>query len=411
MSDFNIDSTIVENQQLIDDIFGNGDKVTSSPNDVKPIESQESNDTDTPPGKKEDNKQKSTDTQEDENWVDKIFEEENTEEEEEEENTQDDENSKSVSKKNNQAAKDDQSKNNEKNENVDGAIDFNALSKDFFDLGIFTREDGEEEGEISTPEKFIERMEYEKKKSAEKILDNFLSKFGQDYVDAFDAIFVKGVNPKEYFQTYNEALDYSTLDLSIEKNQELIVRKALQEEGYDEEDIEQKIEKLKDYHDLEDESRRVQKVVVKKQQQKLEEIKRKKEIELQREAEYKERYNNSVAKILNDKLKEKEFDGIPINPSIAKDVNEFITVDKWQLPDGKKLTDFDAFIINLDKPENFELKVKLATLVKIMEKDPSLNIIKNKAVTKEVNNLFKHTVTQKTNKKPVANDVKSRWNL
>jgi hypothetical protein len=400
MSDFNIDSTVVENQQLIDDIFGNGDKVTSSPDDVAPIDTKD--DVDTKPSEKKD-----TSPKQDTNWVDEIFETEINQE-----HPDDDNDTKPVAQKDNQKSKDDKPKDDEKNQNVDNAIDFNSLSKDFFDLGLFSREEGEEgEEEISTAEKFLERMEYEKKKSAEKILDNFLSKFGEDYVDAFDAIFVKGVNPKEYFQTYNEALDYSSLDLSSEKNQELIVRKALQDEGYDEEDIDQKIEKLKDYHDLEDESKRVQKVVIKRQQQKLEEIKRNKEAELQREAEYKERYNNSVAKILNDKIKEKEFDGIPINPSIAKDVNDFITVDRWQLPDGKKLTDFDAFIINLDKPENFELKVKLATLVKIMQKDPSLNIIKNKAVTKEVNTLFKNTVTQKTNTKPVANDVKSRWNL
>lgn len=406
MSDFNIDSTVVENQQLIDDIFGNGDKVTSSPDDVAPIDTKDDVDT-KPSEKKEPSKEKDTSPKQDTNWVDEIFETEINQE-----HPDDDNDTKPVAQKDNQKSKDDKPKDDEKNQNVDNAIDFNSLSKDFFDLGLFSREEGEEgEEEISTAEKFLERMEYEKKKSAEKILDNFLSKFGEDYVDAFDAIFVKGVNPKEYFQTYNEALDYSSLDLSSEKNQELIVRKALQDEGYDEEDINQKIEKLKDYHDLEDESKRVQKVVIKRQQQKLEEIKRNKEAELQREAEYKERYNNSVAKILNDKIKEKEFDGIPINPSIAKDVNDFITVDRWQLPDGKKLTDFDAFIINLDKPENFELKVKLATLVKIMQKDPSLNIIKNKAVTKEVNTLFKNTVTQKTNTKPVANDVKSRWNL
>lgn len=406
MSDFNIDSTVVENQQLIDDIFGNGDKVTSSPDDVAPIDTKDDVDTE-PSEKKEPSKEKDTSPKQDTNWVDEIFETEINQE-----HPDDDNDTKPVAQKDNQKSKDDKPKDDEKNQNVDNAIDFNSLSKDFFDLGLFSREEGEEgEEEISTAEKFLERMEYEKKKSAEKILDNFLSKFGEDYVDAFDAIFVKGVNPKEYFQTYNEALDYSSLDLSSEKNQELIVRKALQDEGYDEEDIDQKIEKLKDYHDLEDESKRVQKVVIKRQQQKLEEIKRNKEAELQREAEYKERYNNSVAKILNDKIKEKEFDGIPINPSIAKDVNDFITVDRWQLPDGKKLTDFDAFIINLDKPENFELKVKLATLVKIMQKDPSLNIIKNKAVTKEVNTLFKNTVTQKTNTKPVANDVKSRWNL
>lgn len=410
MSDFNIDDTVVQNQQLIDDIFGNGDKVTSSPDNIEPInkeENPEPSDTKT----KKPVEQQLDKNDGDDDWVDKIF-------SEEDDNDKDKDDDDTIQKTQSDSQKSTPDKNqvkdgetNKDNSENSSAIDFNALSKDFFEIGVFSKEEDEDEETIDTAEKFLERMEYEKKKSAEKILDNFLSRFGQDYTNAFDAIFVKGVNPKDYFQIYNETVDYSNLDLSLEKNQEQIVRKALQDEGYDEEDIEQKIEKLKDYHDLEDEAKRVQKVVIKRQQQKLEELKRNKELEVQREIEYKERYNNTVAKILNDKLKQKEFDGIPINPSIAKEVNEFITVDKWQLPDGKKLTDFDAFIINLDKPENFELKVKLATLVKIMQKDPSLNVIKNKAVTKEVNTLFKHSVAQKTNTKPVSAEAKSRWNL
>src|SRR6478736_1582301 len=79
---------------------------------------------------------------------------------------------------------------------------FSALAKDLFSLNVFTKEEDEEDVEIDTPEALLERFNHEKRKGAEEQIQNFLGRFGEDYQNAFQAIFVKGVDPKEYFGTY-----------------------------------------------------------------------------------------------------------------------------------------------------------------------------------------------------------------
>lgn len=269
---------------------------------------------------------------------------------------------------------------------------FEKLSKDFFELNLFSLEDGETEPEIKTPEEFIARVELEKKKGAISILENYIGRFGEDYQDAFDSIFNKGVDPKVYYSISNKIDDYATVDLTKENNQERIVREGLAEDGYDPEDIDAKIQKLKDYADLEEESKRVQKLLVKKQAQKLEQTTKDSEARVAKEAQDRQQYVNTVKTVLTEKLKAKEFDGIPLNPELAKEVASSLTNENWQLPDGTKLTDFDKEILDLKRPENHALKVKVALLMNILKKDPNLSTIKKAVISKGAKELFANTV-------------------
>ncbi len=128
---------------------------------------------------------------------------------------------------------------------------FTALSRDLFKLGVFSKEEDEEDVAISTPEEFLERFNQEKKKGAIEVVNNFIGQFGEDYQQAFDAIFVKGVNPKDYFGAYNQIQSFSEMDLSQENNQVAIIRQALSDQGFDPEDVDTEVERLKNYGDLE----------------------------------------------------------------------------------------------------------------------------------------------------------------
>ena len=100
-------------------------------------------------------------------------------------------------------------------EEDDDAINpFAAFSRDLFKLGGFTKDEDEGDVNINTAEEFLERFESEKKKGASEIVETFIGRFGEDYQNAFTAIFVNGVDPKEYFGTYNAIQSFSDLDLS-----------------------------------------------------------------------------------------------------------------------------------------------------------------------------------------------------
>lgn len=103
---------------------------------------------------------------------------------------------------------------------------------------------------------------------------------------------------------------------------------------------------------------------------------------------------NNVQNVLQAKLKTKEFDGIPINPKLAGDLQDFLITEKYQTPSGEKLTEFDKQILELKRPENHEMKVKVGLLLKILETDPTLSTIQKRAVSKKSDELFSEVARQ-----------------
>jgi len=276
---------------------------------------------------------------------------------------------------------------------------FTALSKDLFKLGVFTAEEGEEEALISTPEEFLERFNAEKKKGAIEIVDNFIGQFGEDYQNAFTAIFVNGANPREYFSVYNNIVNFAQLDLTDEANQIAVVKQALTDQELEPEDITTEIERLKNYGDLESVAAKHHKVLVKKEAAKLKQVEENAKKEQQQKTAIRDLYIQNVQSILQEKLKEKEFDGIPINQKLATELQDFLLVDKYKTPSGETLTDFDRIILEMKRPENHAMKVKVALLLKILEKDPTLSTIQRSGVTKKSNELFGEVARQVTKSK------------
>jgi len=286
---------------------------------------------------------------------------------------------------------------------------FVSLSKDLFKLGVFTKDEEEEDAVIETPEQFLEKFNTEKKKGAIEIVDNFIGQFGEDYQKAFDAIFVKGVNPKDYFGVYNNVVNFAELDLSNEDNQVRVIKQALTDQGFDDEDVTTEVERLRNYGDLETVASKHHKVLVKKEAVKLQQMEQQAEQQLQQKAMIRNQYIQNVQSVLQDKLKAKEFDGIPLNPKLASELQDFLLVDKYKTPSGETLTDFDKAILELKRPENHATKVKLGLLLKILEKDPTLSTIQRTGVTKKSTQLFEE-VARQTSKKPASGGNSSKAN-
>lgn len=399
----------VGNKQLLDFLM-EPETVTNDPSEVKELKDDKVE----PPAKEEPtDKDKAPKSKKEEDEPDKsedgkkilkdvLFGEEEEEEEENDKPKEEPKKSESKSKKDEPKKGEDE---DEEGEDSKANI-FNSLAKDLFKFGVFTKDDEEDEVEINTPEDFLERFNYEKKKGAIETIENFISQFGEDYQNAFNAIFVKGVDPKEYFNLFETVKDISSLDLSSEANQVLVVKKALKDQGFDDEDIDSEIERLKNYGDLEDVAKKHHKVLVKRESARLAELEVKKERELQQKALIKQEYIKNVQSILEQKLKNKEFDGIPITPKLATELQDFLLVDKYRTPNGETLTEFDKYILELKRAENHEKKVKVALLIKILENDPSLSSIQKLGVTKKSDKLFSE-VTRAVSKSSVKSDKQS----
>jgi hypothetical protein len=235
-TDFSIEETsLLGDQSIITDLLGS-ETVSASPEKVEEIKKEEPKKEEKP--KKEE--QKTTSTKEEE-----VKEETNPildllQEDEEKEDP-----SKETKK---EETVDDSSKTKEEEPTNNK---FGALAKDLLKLGVFSLDEDEEDVKIESPEDFLERFKYEGEKTAMQKINSFLNQFGEDYQHAFEAIYVKGVHPKDYFETYNKIENFSELDLSKEDNQIQVIKQTLLDQGLEQEDVLTEVERLKNYGDLE----------------------------------------------------------------------------------------------------------------------------------------------------------------
>lgn len=288
-------------------------------------------------------------------------------------------------------------------EEVDG---IQTVAEGLYKVGIFTK-DSEDEEIPTTTEEFIEKFNSEKEKAAEALITDYASRYGDEYKDVFDAIFVDGASPREYLSKFEEVKDLKDLDLTDESNQEKIVTLGLTKLGFEPDAIKEKIKALKLSSELQTEAERYHKPLVKQEEKQLAAIQEQSKIRIEQKRLADEQYTNGITNILLDKLKKKEFDGIPVTKEVATKTKDFLDNKKWKLPSGELITDFDYFILELNKPQNHALKVKLGLMVAPIFKpgqpiDLNLGPIKKAAVSQENREIFNFNKDKKTkfNSKP-----------
>lgn len=370
---FSIDkSEILPNYAAEDDVFN-----LLFGKDINPIKGEEENKQEeqaqqqqTPPQQKEPDSKEEPKKSSIESLFENEQEEEQIEEEEEEEEQQ---------------AESPQEDIPSNLESEEGISIFQEIAKSLFDAGIFTKQENEDPASYKDAASLKERFEYEKKLGAYQEINDFLERFGEDYKEAFKAIFIDGVHPKDYLAAYVNKIDISSIDLSVEKNQEYIVERALRSLGLEDEEIKKEIDKLKNYGDLEDSARRYHKVLLKKEEENLKKLQQQRQEELERQKQFEEQYATQLKKIISEKVKERSFDGYPITPKVGEKLFDFLYTKKWKLPTGETLTDFDRYIIELNSPENFQKKAKLALL---LINDLDLSKVEKQAISKKSDEIF-----------------------
>lgn len=288
---------------------------------------------------------------------------------------------------------------------------YTIIAKELLTHGVFipqVDEAGNEiEIDINTPQELLARFQLDSRKAAGATIDRYLSRFGDDYVDMFTNVFEKGVPPQEYLSRYTKIENLKELDLTSEDNQERVVRELYRAEGRSAEYIDKKMLQHKNYNDLADEATEAQKVLIQREATAIEQAAAAKQAEIQRKQQIRNEYVSSMNRIISEKMKAKEFDGIPVDPKFAERIYGYITQIKFQTKDKEELTEFDKDIIDLARPENHELKVKIAMLLQLAKEDPKLTKLAKKAVSKESNDLFKGLQKQglKTKKQQPAEET------
>ena len=307
-------------------------------------------------------------------------------------------------------APEDKTTTSKQDDSVEDVINYQALVNGLVSLGVLN-ELGEDE-EITTEEQFAMKFQADALKKANQEIYNILTeRHGEKGIEAFDAIYVNGMSPAEYFGKQSAIENLKEIDLSIEANQQRVIEELYRRQGFSEDKIARKIEKLKDYGDLEEESTLSHELLIQQDEERFsQEVERKsqeaKAIQLQRQT-----YLQSLQTIMSEKLKTREFDGIPVTEKVANETLDYLYTEKWKLPTGEKLTDFDRDILELKKPEKHSLKIKLALLLR---NDLDLTKLKtpSKAISNDTKKLFDGlAVKDKTIKRQTINTNKSFFDI
>lgn len=246
--------------------------------------------------------------------------------------------------------------------NDDEFNDIEAFATDLFEKGILTR-DSEEEELPSTMEELMDKMSGEGEKIAIQRIESFASKHGDEYRDFFDAVFVDGVHPDEYFAKHKELTDFSSLDMTLEDNQVKVVETALRKQGLEPDQISKKIRSLKLNAELENDALMYQGALVKSQEKELITQREQSKLKLEQKAAAENYYKTTIQNLASEKLKGKDFDGVPITKEVASGAYKMLTEKRWKDPNtGYIFTDFDYAMRELDNPKNLATKFKLAAI-------------------------------------------------
>lgn len=275
--------------------------------------------------------------------------------------------------------------------------EFESFSEELYKLGVLSPDDEEAPILAKSGEDLLSLLNKEKQKGAIAWLDNFLEQHGEDRRELFDAIFVKGVDPKTFLPVYNQLQNLEGLDLNEETNQEKVVREFYKRAGIAEEKIPAKIQRLKDSADLQSEAEDLHPQLVAQDKERAEEIKEQAAETIRQQNEIENLYRASLNKLVSEKAKGKDYDGIPISPQRVQKAMDFLQTKKWKTADGQLLTDFDKFILETKKPENIEKRLKIALLE---ETGWDFSKIEKKAISKESNQLFS-SLQKETKKKTI----------
>lgn len=258
---------------------------------------------------------------------------------------------------------------NEDSNDIDGIDDidhintFNSLLKSLEKKGIMRPTNSD--WKVESEDDLIQRFEYEGQMRASEMLDSLFSKYGENNRKFVEDIVLKGLDPFSYLESAKDIATLENLDVDDEDNlRQVYLEYEVQILGNSIDKAKKNLKRIEDSGDLEDEGRDA-----------YEELKKLKEIQLERNIKVKEQEEKqknlfkqqtkvAIESFLKDSLKTKNFDGVQVTSQDASDMMDYLTIDRYQLPDGSTISEFDKDLLELRRPENLKTKMKLALLLK-----------------------------------------------
>ena len=276
---------------------------------------------------------------------------------------------------------------------------YEDVYKDLKEAGIFKHielEDGEE----LDADRLYELQQEEIEAEVTSRLDAWASQELDEDAKAFIKFKIQGGDTSEFFKTYQNTSEITLGDIEDEDYQDNLIRYQLQKEGWDRDEIEDRLEFLTESNKKSKFAERYHDRLIKEQEKEKQALVKQAEEQKIRVKQQEEQFRVSIKDTLDTN---KEINGIKFTDKDKNNLINFLT-KKEKLEDGRVITGFQKKL-----SESFNDPKKIALLAKILNDDFDFSSFEKSAITKKTKEI-KRNIEQRQSMRPTGSGSSSGAN-
>ena len=276
---------------------------------------------------------------------------------------------------------------------------YEDVYKDLKEAGIFKHVELED-GEELDADKLYELQQEEIEAEVTSRLDAWASQELDEDAKAFIKFKIQGGDTSEFFKTYQNTSEITLGDIEDEDYQDNLIRYQLQKEGWDKDEIEDRLEFLTESNKKSKFAERYHDRLIKEQEKEKQALVKQAEEQKIRAKQQEEQFRVSIKDTLDTN---KEINGIKFTDKDKGNLINFLT-KKEKLEDGRVITGFQKKL-----SESFNDPKKIALLAKILNDDFDFSSFEKSAITKKTKEI-KRNIEQRQSMRPTGSGSSSGAN-
>ena len=276
---------------------------------------------------------------------------------------------------------------------------YEDVYKDLKEAGIFKHVELED-GEELDADRLFELQQEEIEAEVTSRLDAWASQELDEDAKAFIKFKIQGGDTSEFFKTYQNTSEITLGDIEDEDYQDNLIRYQLQKEGWDKDEIEDRLEFLTESNKKSKFAERYHDRLIKEQEKEKQALVKQAEEQKIRAKQQEEQFRASIKDTLDTN---KEINGIKFTDKDKGNLINFLT-KKEKLEDGRVITGFQKKL-----SESFNDPKKIALLAKILNDDFDFSSFEKSAITKKTKEI-KRNIEQRQSMRPTGSGSSSGAN-
>lgn len=276
---------------------------------------------------------------------------------------------------------------------------YEDVYKDLKEAGIFKHVELED-GEELDADRLYELQQEEIEAEVTSRLDAWASQELDEDAKAFIKFKIQGGDTSEFFKTYQNTSEITLGDIEDEDYQDNLIRYQLQKEGWDKDEIEDRLEFLTESNKKSKFAERYHDRLIKEQEKEKQALVKQAEEQKIRAKQQEEQFRVSIKDTLDTN---KEINGIKFTDKDKGNLINFLT-KKEKLEDGRVITGFQKKL-----SESFNDPKKIALLAKILNDDFDFSSFEKSAITKKTKEI-KRNIEQRQSMRPTGSGSSSGAN-